>query len=168
MLASAAALLVVGLARAQAGVEAIPDAHGTLLDGTPIHLSDALKGKTGVLVIGFSQASRVQVSAWGKRLAGQFAGLPNAVWFEVGELEGVPRLLRGFVTKKIRESVSLQGQTTLLLLTDHEKEWKLAAHYSQPDDAYILVVDQAGNIRARAQGALTDGADATITRAVMR
>jgi hypothetical protein len=52
----------------------IPEVHGTSLSNEPVNLPEALQGKVGVLVLGFSRDSREADSAWGKRLAGVFDG----------------------------------------------------------------------------------------------
>ena len=143
------------LAQGQVGAK-IPPAHGTLLTGAAVDLPAGLGGKTTVMVIGFSKGSREEVGAWGKRLASDYRGVPGVQWFEMAELESVPKLLRGWVTKQVKESVSAQGQATFLLVTDHEREWKQAAGFGAADDAYVLVVDAAGTVRYRTQGAVND------------
>ena len=68
----------------------------------------------------------------------------------------MPRLLRGWVLKKIKESVSEKGQAHFLPIVDHESEWRQVAGYSKADDAYVLVVDGNGVVRWRGEGALSD------------
>ena len=54
-----------GLAiRAQVAQTHIPATHGTTLTGTAVALPEALKGKVGVLVVGFSHASQGEVGSW--------------------------------------------------------------------------------------------------------
>ena len=47
---------------------------------------------------------------------------------------------------------------------DHEAEWRAAAGYRQADDAYVLVVDEAGTVRYRFEGPATDQAYAEVKR----
>ncbi len=144
----------------------VPAVRGTLLNGTAVELPGALRGKVGVLVIGFSQGSREQVSGWGKRLSAEYAGVAGVGWFEVAELESVPRLLRGWVTKKVKESVSAKGQETFVVVTEQEKAWKEAVGFGGADDAYVLVLDGAGVVRARVEGALSDAGLAEVKQVV--
>jgi hypothetical protein len=159
-------LLLGGLWQAQGQTVTIPEVHGTVLTGEKVDLPDALKGKVGVLIVGFSQASREQVTAWGRRLAGDYRGSNAVLYFEMPVVESVPKLLRGWVMKKMGESVPDRAKGTFLPLVDHEKEWKAAVRYTQADDAYVLVVDGAGIVRARAEGTASDESYAAVKRTV--
>ena len=66
-------LLLSGMGRAQDKPAQIPVAHGTSLAGTAVVLPDALKGKVGVLVLGFSHASQEQVANWGRLITADYA-----------------------------------------------------------------------------------------------
>ena len=59
-------------ARAQESDRHIPATHGTSLTGTAVALPDALKGKVGVLVVGFSHASQGEVASWGRLLEANY------------------------------------------------------------------------------------------------
>ena len=48
---------------------AIPAMRGTTFTGEAVALPDALYGKVGVLIVGFSQGSRREVADWGHKLA---------------------------------------------------------------------------------------------------
>ncbi len=148
---------LAGAGRSEAQVT-IPAMHGTTFAGQPVALPDALQHGVGVLIVGFSQGSRAEVAEWGHRVADD-ADLPAGLkFYEMPVLESVPRLLRGWVTKKIKESVSARGQAHFLPVLEHEAEWKRAAGYSAADDAYVLVVDGNGVVRWRSQGGLNEQA----------
>ena len=134
----------------------IPALRGTTFAGETVVLPDALRGRSGVLIVGFSQASREQVAAWGHRLQDDPQRPAGLEFYEMPVVASVPKLLRGWVLKKIKESVSAKGQAHFLPVMDHEAEWKRAAGFSKPDDAYLLVVDGNGVVRWRAEGALTE------------
>ncbi len=134
----------------------IPAVHATVLTGQTVDLPGALQGKSAVLVLGFSQASREQVTEWGKRLAGEYRNSETVLYYEMPVLESVPRMLRGWVTRKMGESVPDRAKDRFLAISDHEKEWKAATGFSKSDDAYVLVVDSSGNVRARLQGPPND------------
>ena len=148
----------------QPTVAVIPAASGTTLSGDKVSLPQDLHGRPGVLILGFTQASREQATAWGKRLAVDFHDAPEIHFYETPMLAGVPRLLRGMVLKKIAGTVSENGKHHFLPLYDHEAEWRSAVQYSQPADAYVLLLDGSGNIRWRTQGALSEAADAELQR----
>ena len=162
----AALILVVSgwFSGATPGPVSIPAVRGTTFAGENVALPDALKGKVGVLILGFSQASRTEASDWGHRLADDPQRPAGLAYFELPVLESVPRLLRGLVLKKIKESVSQKGQAHFLPVLDHEAEWKRAAGFSKAEDAYLLVVDGNGVVRWSTEGPLTDAAYAEVKR----
>ena len=158
-------LLLGGLAEAQVGAR-IPAVSGTVLSGERVVLPEGLRGKVGVLVVGFSQSSRGEVTAWGKRLAGDYRDSGGVIYYEMPVLASVPRLVRGLVLGKIKGSVPVRAQGRFLPVLDHEAEWKTVAGYGAADDAYVLVVDGGGVVRYRTEGAATDAAYGEVKRRV--
>ncbi len=144
----------------------IPPVHGTVLSGSAVDLPDALRGKTGVLVIGFSQGSRDQVATWGRRLAVDYRGSSTVTYYEMAALASVPRFLRGLVLKKIKDDVPQPAQERFLPVFDHEADWKSATGFSKADDAYVLVVNGNGTVRWRTAGIASDAAYAEVKRRV--
>ena len=149
------ALLTASAAGAQGNLPHIPATRGTLLSGQAVSLPEALHGKVGVLVIGFSQASRGDVTNWGRKLGSDYFDSPAIAYYELAMVAEVPRFLRGIVTRKIKDQVSERGQMHFLPIGDHEDEWKAAAGYANTDDAYILLVDGAGAVVWRMNGPLS-------------
>ena len=140
----------------------IPAVHGTTLAGEEVTLPESLKGKTCVLVIGFSRDSREAVAAWGRRLAGDYGGSPGVAYYEMAMLGGVPKMLRGWVLGKIRDSVPDRAKAHFLPVTESEVPWREVAGYGKADDPYVLVVDSNGQVIWEKQGAATDAAYAEV------
>ena len=157
------ACVAVGAARAQ---DRIPPVHSTTFAGQKVSLPDDLKGHAAILILGFTEGSRDQTTAWGKRLAADPARPAALLYFEMPMVEGVPRLLRGLVLHKIKETVSDNGQKHFLPVEEHEPDWKRIVAYGKPDDAYVLVIDENGVVRERLEGAADDGAYARVEQAV--
>ena len=155
-----------GVAMAQGAATEIPVVHGTVLTGEKVDLPNGLRGKVGVLVVVFSEGSRVEATNWGKRLAADYRDSDAVVYYEMPVLESVPRLLRGWVLKKIADSVPDRAKPRFLPVIDHEKEWKSATGFARPDDAYVLVVDGAGSIAWKTEGGTSDAAYAEVRRRV--
>ncbi len=158
--------LAMGMVTAGDGPVAIPEVRGTTFAGETVALPEALKGRVGVLIVGFSEASRKEAADWGHKLADDPQRPAELAYYEMPVLESVPRLLRGWVLKKIKESVSQNGQKHFLPILGHEAEWKKAVQYNKADDAYLLVVDGNGVVRWRGEGALSDAAYAEVKRQV--
>ncbi|WP_263383161.1 TlpA family protein disulfide reductase [Granulicella arctica] len=149
-------LLLAGLSHSPATSQIIPEVHGTTLSGTPVDLPAALKGKVGILVIGFSQGSRDAVTVWGKKLAADYYDSPRVLYYEMPVLASVPRLMRGFVTSRIKAAVSDRGKSHFIPLTEDEPVWRSLVHYKAPDDPYLLLVDAQGTVRWQTQGQASD------------
>lgn len=149
---------------AQRPSERIPNVRGNTLAGQPVDLPAQLRGRTAVLVLGFSKDARIPVRDWGQRLAGDFATSSTVSYFEMPVLASVPRLLRGFVLRQIAADVSDRGKPHFVAITADEPRWRTLAHYNRPGDAYILVVDSDGNVRATLNGPFSARAYSALQR----
>ena len=163
---------VLGLSLLSIGASAapnqtrIPAVHGTTFSNTHVDLPDALHGKVGILVVGFSQGSRDAVTVWGKKLAADYYDSPNVLYYEMPVLASVPKIMRGFVAGRIKSSVSDRGKPHFLPVTDDETQWRELTHYSAPNDPYILLVDGQGTVRWQTQGPPTDSIYAVLKQTV--
>ena len=153
--------MALGAGWACAGARAqttIPKSQGTTLTGTTVSFPDALKGKFGVLVVGFSHASQGQVASWGRLLEADYGQTPNVTYFEIPMLAGAPKMLRGMIVKTMTKSVPAAEKPHFLPMTVGEPAWRAVAHYNKPDDAYVLIVDETGTVRWQIEGEATDAA----------
>ena len=167
MLFSIAWIGLAGLKlHAQAPAVEIPPVHATALTGEKVDLPSGLNGRVGILVLGFSQGSRDAVAGWGKRLAAEYKASTTVLYYEMPMLESVPGLLRGYVTRKIGESIPDVGKSRFVPVLDHEKDWKKLTGYKGGDDAYVVVVEPAGAVRWKLQGPAADGSFAELKRQV--
>src|ERR1700692_4911902 len=90
--------------------QTLPVVHGTSVSGKSVNLPDQIKGRTGVLVIGFSRGSSAPAAAWAMRLKADFGRNPDVVIFRLAFLEEVPRLFRGLATAGVKKSASPDEQ----------------------------------------------------------
>lgn len=135
----------------------IPDVHTLSFSGDRIDLPVMLAGgKVAILVLGFSKGSRTQAALWGRRLPTDYLYSPDVLYFEMPMLEAVPRLLRGAVLRSIKSEVSARSQPHFAPLTSDEQRWRSLVRYNQPDDAYVLLIDSTGLVRAQFQGEPSD------------
>ena len=112
------------------------------MSGHPVSLPDQVKGKTTVLVIGFSRGSSAPTSEWARRLKADFAGSPDFALFRLAFLEEVPHIFRRVAIAGVARSASLDDQDTVVSVFESEASFKHLLAYSKPDDAYILVLDR--------------------------
>jgi len=165
-LAAVALCLSASIAFASPDLPHIPSVHGTTFSDAKVDLPEALHGKVGILVVGFSQGSRDAVTTWGKKLATDYYDSTTVEYYEMPVLASVPRLLRGFVEGRIKASVSDRGRPHFLPLLDDEAAWRSLVHYNNPDDAYILLVDARGEILWQTEGPPTEATYALLKQRV--
>lgn len=134
----------------------IPPVRGETFAGNTISIPEALHGHPGVLVIGFTQTSREAVTLWGEWLAQEALGKAPMAYYEMPVLASVPKMLRGFVTGRIKTVVADPAKPHFLVLLDHEAEWRSIAHFATPDDAYVLLIDGQGYVWWQTHGPPTD------------
>jgi len=150
------ALLLPGMATGQTQNARIPTTHGTSFAGTQVTLPDDLRGKVGVLVLGFSKSSGDVSKGWGQRLSASYHDSNDVAYYQMPVLESVPKLIRSIVVKSIKSGVPETEQAHFMPVFSGEAEWQKVAHYSNADDAYILVVDGQGDVRWLTSGKVTD------------
>ena len=153
-------------ANGQAPSAHIPEVHANSFSNEAVNLPEGLKGKVGVLVLGFSRDSRDADSAWGKRLAADYREAPTVVYYEMPVLAAAPRMLRGMIVKSMKSSVPASEQARFVVILENEAGWKAVCHYERPDDPYLLVVDSQGSVVWQTQGAVTDAAYAALKQHV--
>lgn len=146
------------LSGAGAPSSTIPEVHAQLLTGAQVNLPADNRGRPMVIVFGFSQGSRDEVAAWGRRLAPDYRDANDVAYYEAAELESVPRILRGFVLKKIKQTVPERGHAHFLAVLDHEAEWKATTHFEAKDEAYVVLVDASGRVSYTTHGPVSDAA----------
>jgi hypothetical protein len=163
---SLAALFGGAVTGAQPTGGRIPEVHATSFSNEAVNLPEGLKGKVGVLVLGFSRDSREADSAWGKRLAADYRESPTVAYYEMPVLAAVPRMIRGMIVKSMKSSVPASEQSRFVVIVENEAAWKTVTHYGRPDDPYVLVVDSQGSVVWQTQGASTNAAYAELKQHV--
>ena len=145
-------LLVVASLSAQV----IPHTEAETLSGKKIVLPDAATGHPAVFIVGFSRAGGDSSGRWGKQLRQEFTTDSNVQIYSVAELQDAPKIVRGMIRHSMRGNIPQNEQGTFVVLYQDEDVWKKLADFSDPNDAYILLVDSAGRIRWRTHGKVPD------------
>jgi len=144
----------------------MPKTEGESLAGNKVVLPDVASGKVAVLIFGFTKASKVPTAAWANKLRADFSARPGFELYQLPVLEDVPRLLRHMVISGIRNGVpdNLRGHFVPIL--QGESELKKLVHYSEADDAYLVILGRAGNIAQQIHGTLNDADYAQVQSAI--
>lgn len=151
-------VLISVLAVASAAAAQFPSIEGENLLGHKVQLPQIAGGHAAVFVLGFTHASQTQTKAWSARLD------PSMPSYSVAVLQDVPRLVRGMAVSGIKSGVPEAKRDRFVLVYKGENELKEAAGFSpsQPNDAYLLLVDSAGAVQWQFHGPVTDAAFAQL------
>ncbi len=134
----------------------MPKTEGESLSGHKVVLPDATAGKVAVLIFGFTKASKGQTSAWAGKLDPDFGVRMGFDQYQLPVLEDVPRNFRGMVISGIRKGVAESKRDFFVPILQGEADLKKLVHYQDPDDAYLVILDRAGNIVQQVHGAPND------------
>jgi hypothetical protein len=147
---------VMLLVAASLSAQVIPHTEAETLSGKKIVLPDAASGHPAVFIVGFSRAGGDSSGRWGKQLRQEFTTDSNVQIYSVAELQDAPKMVRGMIRHSMRGNIPQSEQDTFVVLSQDEDVWKKLADFSDPNDAYILLVDSAGRIRWRTHGKVPD------------
>jgi hypothetical protein len=148
-------LTFVALSLAQSAPE-MPKIEGESLAGHKVVLPDAAAGRVTVLIFGFSKASKVPTSAWASKLQADFRARPDFALYQLPVLEDVPRFVRKMVISGIKKGVPEGLRDHFVPILQGEAELKKVVHYKEPDEAYLVLLDRAGNLVRQSHGAPND------------
>lgn len=154
-------LALASMAWTQAA-QPMPRIEGESFAGRKVVLPDAAKGKVTVLVFEFTKASKGPTSAWAERILAGFGNQPAFELYQLPVLEDVPRLIRGMVISSIKKGVKENLRDHFVTILQGESELEKLVGYKEPDDAYLVVLDPAGQIVQQLHGPLSDGAYAQL------
>ena len=146
--------LLVAFGIVMAGyAEQIPVTGGVTLSGQAVQVPGSLTARHSLLIIGFTAKSGAACNAWMKRVRPEVcASDSSAACYQIAVLASVPRLVRGLVLRAMKKGTDAQEQRSFLPIFEKEKEWKGAAGYAEPDDAYVLVVSRSGEVEWKTHG----------------
>ena len=127
--------------------ESLPGTEGENLLGQKVKIADSLKGKIGVLVIGYSRSAGDITAAWDKRLSADYASNPAVTIYQIPMLGGAPGFIRGTIVSGMKKGVPAPKQANFIVVVKDEDEWKRVCGYQKGEDAYVVIVDKTGEIR---------------------
>jgi hypothetical protein len=130
----------------------LPKLRGELLSGRRIVLPDSARGSGALLLLGFTYESRHDVEAWAARFRHDLGPDSKVLCFEVPMISGVARLARPFIDGGMRRGTPLALHERVMTVYGETGKWKQRVGFSEPDVAYLLLVDGEGRLVWRAQG----------------
>jgi hypothetical protein len=151
----------------RAAGQRIPEVRGISFANQAVSLPEELQNKAaGILVLGFSRGSRDAVTAWATRIAADYRTSDVVAYYELPVVASVPGFVRAIVLRSIKSSAPERAHKRIVPITNDEAGWRQIVHYGEADDAYLLVVDRAGNVVWQTQGQPTDVSYAALKQQV--
>ncbi len=134
----------------------LPALRGDLLSGGKIVLPDSARGTPLLLLLGFTYESRHDVEVWGQRYRADFGPDSNLVCYEIPMIGGAGRLARPFINRGMRRGTPRELHRRVITVYGGTGDWKRRVGFSEPDVAYLLLVDAQGRLLWRARGPFSD------------
>jgi hypothetical protein len=132
------------------------------LSGRQLSVPMDLPSVPCLLVVGYSKASRSQTEYWSRRLQGLVASDALAI-YSVSVIEDVPTFLRAFVIGGIRGGVPERLYDRFLVVSKQSPDWKAMTAYTEPDIAYLVLINSGHEIVWHTSGPVTDSSIQALT-----
>lgn len=146
---------ILGIALASAVpstlAQGLPATAGQTLSGKRIVLAEVLRGRSAVLVAGFSREGGSGTGDWVKALHAD-PTLNGAAVYQIAQIAGAPGLIRGMIRSGMKKGTAPAQQDTFVVLTDDEKAWKEFFAVTTDKEPYVLVLDATGKVLWRGHG----------------
>ena len=144
----------------------LPLLEGSYLTGKKASLPEAAQGKTALLALGFTYESRHAVEKWSDRFAGEFMKTPDFTFYEIPLIGGIGRLARWFIDSGMRRGTPKERHENVITVYGGVDPWKRRVGFSEPDDAYLILIDRQGTIRWLHSGPFDESAFAQLAEVV--
>lgn len=145
----------------------LPELAGELLTGEAASLPAAARGRVALLLMGFSDASRFPVEAWGARFREAFAGDSTVTFYEVPMMSGLPvRLARPFINRGMRGGTPPALHGNVMTVWNHTAAWRRRLGVDDRDLAHLVLLARDGTVAWIGAGARDlAGFDGLVARA---
>jgi len=145
--------------------ERLPSLRGEFLTGRNAALPEASTGKTTLLLLGFTYASRDAVEPWGEWFRTEMSGRPDVTFFEVPMIDGLAKLGRWFIDRGMRKGTPQELHENVMTVYGGTGDWKrrLGVTDTNDEDAFLILLDRQGVVRWLHHGPF-DAAMATLLK----
>jgi hypothetical protein len=131
----------------------LPELRGDYLTRRDAVLPDHARGRIALLALGFTYTSRHQVENWSKRFREAHAADTTVAWYEIPVMSGAARVARPFIDRGMRGGTPKGYHENVITVWHHAGEWRRRMSVTDPDAAYLLLLDPEGRIAWKHAGA---------------
>jgi len=132
--------------------EGLPELRGEYLSGRKAILPKDASGRVALLLFGFTYQSRFAVEAWAKKFREDFEKNPQVTFCEIPMIGGMARLGKWFIDSGMRRGTPKSDHENVITVYGGTEPWKQRLGVKAQDSAYLVVLDQKGNIAWRHAG----------------
>jgi ATP10 protein len=132
--------------------DVLPELRGEYLSGRKATLPNDSSGHVALLLFGFTYESRFSVEAWTKRFRHDFEKNPQVTFYEIPMIGGMARLGKWFIDSGMRRETPKADRENVITVYGNTESWKQRLAVRAEDSAYLVIVDQKGNVAWRHAG----------------
>jgi hypothetical protein len=136
----------------------MPVLKGEFLTGKKAVLPDAAAGRVTLLALGFTYDSRFAVESWVKRFRSDFGTNPQVGFYEVPMIGGMAQVGKWFIDSGMRRGTPKEDHEHVITVYGNTRQWKERVGYKSPDLAYLLLLDNEGQVRWMHSGGVLEAA----------
>ena len=126
--------------------ENMPELRGEYLSGRKAILPKDASGRVALLLFGFTYQSRFPVEAWTKRFREDFEKNPQVTFYEIPMIDGMARLGKWFIDSGMRRGTPKADHENVITVYGGTELWKQRLGVKAEDSAYLVILDQMGNV----------------------
>jgi hypothetical protein len=131
--------------------EPLPELRGEFITGQPAMLPRAAQGRVALLLLGFTYRSRFTVEAWAKRFRMEYPSDPRLTFFEMPMIGGAARA-KWFIDRGMRRGTTKADYEHVITVYGETKAWKDRVRFTDPEAAYLILLDRMGKVAWVHQG----------------
>ncbi len=132
--------------------EALPELRGEYLSRRKAILPGDASGRVALLLFGFTYDSRFAVKAWAKRFRGEFGKSAQVTFYEIPMIGGMARMGKWFIDSGMRRGTPKTDHENVITVYGGTEPWKQRLGVKAEDSAYLVLLDQKGNVAWRHAG----------------
>jgi hypothetical protein len=121
-----------------------PRVQGTNLDKQPITLPDHYRGKTTLVLVGYTQKAQFDIDRW---ILGALQADVKAQIVEVPTIAGmVPQMVQGFIDNGMRSGIPKSDWASVVTVYEDAPKVIEALGNERPQSAYAVLLNKEGRI----------------------
>ena len=134
----------------------LPELRGDYLSERKALLPDDASGRVALVMLGFTYKSRFAVEDWGKRFRAEFEKNPQITFYEIPMISGMGRAAKWFIESGMRRGTPKADHERVITVYGGAEPWKQRLQVKNETDAYLILLDQKGNVAWLHSGTVDD------------